>query len=117
MKTYGHGEHVSNQVWMETGSNKLHSHTPPPPLSPGLKSMAGLVEISLRQVHETGAEIGSGFADSRAGFQKFGAELQSLGQTVDTLGQCPGQKGIVRQVHSPVSPNSGFRIWCNILKN
>ena len=24
MKTFGHGEHVTNQVWMETGSDKLH---------------------------------------------------------------------------------------------
>ena len=26
MKTFGHGGHVTNQVWMEMGSDKLHHH-------------------------------------------------------------------------------------------
>ena len=47
------------------------------------KNMAGLVEILMGQVNETGIKIGAGFADSVAGFQKFKAELQSSGQPVD----------------------------------
>ena len=39
-----------------------------------------LVETSMGQVLDTGAEIG-------VGFQKSGAELQSFGQTVNTLGR------------------------------
>ena len=53
---------------------------------PSLKSMAGLVDISTgHSFHDTGVEIRAGFADSVAGFWKFGAELLMSGQT-KTLG-------------------------------
>ena len=39
-----------------------------------LKNMADLVEISTGQAHESGAEIWARFADSGAGFLKFGAD-------------------------------------------
>ena len=48
--------------------------------------MAGLVEITMGQVLETGAEIW-------AGFRKYVAELRSSGQTVNALGGCRGLHG------------------------
>ena len=48
---------------------------PPPPQRASMKNVADLIEISTGQVHETGAEMGAGFADSGAGFRKLGAEL------------------------------------------
>ena len=51
-----------------------------------LKNMAGLVEITMGQVLETGAEIG-------AGFRIYGAELCSSGQTVNALGGHHGLHG------------------------
>ena len=49
MKTFGHGEHVSNQVWTETGSNKLHprhkfAYLMAPMLAP--KPVSSLLRIS-----------------------------------------------------------------------
>ena len=46
--------------------------------------MVGVVEILMGQVHETGADIGAGFADSGAGFRKIGEDLRSLEQAVDS---------------------------------
>ena len=41
--------------------------------------------LTFWRVHEKVVETKAGFADPRAGFQKFRVELQISGQTVDTL--------------------------------
>ena len=54
------------------------------------------------------AEIGEGFADSKARFQKFGAELQILGQMVGTWGVCHcGYMMMIRALGHPAHQGCG----------
>ena len=57
------------------------------------KNVAILIKILVGQVHETGAEIGAGSADSGVRSWKLGADLQSSEQTADTLGGGHGSMG------------------------